>query len=133
APQTRFYNVGIKATFSLRILKKKEIMYKRILAYLVIIPVLLFVKGCSDVLSPAIENNTVLEEMYDDASYAEGFLSNAYNLMPDNGWVFTDVATDNAVTNETSNAFLEMASGQWTADNYPMNEWSDSRAGIQFV
>src|SRR5699024_10841065 len=108
-------------------------MYKRILAYLLIISVFFLVSGCSDVLSPANENNTGIEEMYDDASYAEGFLSNAYLLMPDNGWVFTDVATDNAVTNETSNAFLEMAAGQWTADNYPMNEWSDSRAGIQFA
>lgn len=108
-------------------------MYKRRLAYLMIIPVVILTGSCSDVLSPAPENNTGIEEMYEDASYAEGFLSNAYNLMPDNGWAFTDVATDNAVTNETSNDYLEMATGQWTAANYPMNEWSDSRAGIQFV
>ncbi|MDR8393360.1 RagB/SusD family nutrient uptake outer membrane protein [Aliifodinibius sp. S!AR15-10] len=108
-------------------------MYKRILVYLLLIPAVLLVSSCSDVLSPANENINELEDMYTDASYAEGFLSNAYNLMPGNGWTFTDVATDNAVTNDNSNAFRQMATGQWTADNYPLNEWSDSRAGIQFV
>jgi hypothetical protein len=100
---------------------------------LLLIPAVLLIGSCSDVLSPANENINELEDMYTDASYAEGFLSNAYNLMPGNGWTFTDVATDNAVTNDNSNAFRQMATGQWTADNYPLNEWSDSRAGIQFV
>ncbi len=107
-------------------------MYKPILAYLLIIPVLL-TSGCSDVLSPANENINGLEDMYDDASYAEGFLANAYNLLPSNGWTFTDVATDNAVTNNTDDNLRQMATGQWTADNNPLNEWTDSQAAIQYL
>ncbi|WP_340105926.1 RagB/SusD family nutrient uptake outer membrane protein [Rhodohalobacter sp. 8-1] len=108
-------------------------MYKRILAYLLFILVAVLIGSCSDVLSPANENINELEDMYNDASYAEGILANAYNLLPSNGWTFTDVATDNAVTNDNNAALRQMATGQWTADNYPLNQWQNSRAAIQYL
>jgi hypothetical protein len=107
-------------------------MYKKI-SYLFVLPAVLFISGCSDVLSPANENINEVEDMYDDASYAEGILVNAYTLLPGNGWTFTDVATDNAVSNDNSNTFRQMATGQWTADNNPVNEWKSSRAAIQYL
>jgi hypothetical protein len=46
---------------------------------------------------------------------------------------WTDVATDDAVTNLTNNAFLNMATGTWAADNNPMSQWAACRDGIQYV
>lgn len=108
-------------------------MYKRILAYLLFILVAVLIGSCSDVLSPGNQNINELENMNNNASYAEGILANAYNLLPNNGWTFTDVATDNAVTNDNNAALRQMATGQWTADNYPLNQWQNSRAAIQYL
>jgi hypothetical protein len=93
----------------------------------------LLIGSCSDVLSPSNQNINDLEDMYTNASYAEGVLANAYNLLPNNGWTFTDVATDNAVTNDNNNALRQMATGQWTADNNPLNLWENGRAAIQYL
>ncbi|REL24652.1 RagB/SusD family nutrient uptake outer membrane protein [Rhodohalobacter sp. SW132] len=108
-------------------------MYKRILLYLFFLLLAVLIASCSDVLSPGNQNINELDDMYTDATYAEGILANAYNLLPNNGWTFTDVATDNAVTNDNNAAFRQMANGQWAADNNPLNQWQNSRAAIQYL
>src|SRR5690554_5585812 len=100
-------------------------MHKKILQ-LFVLPVVLLAGGCSYVLSPANENINGIENMYNDPVYAEGILINAYTLLPGNGWTFSDVATDNAVSNDNSNAMRQMATGQWTADNNPLDQWKSS-------
>lgn len=107
-------------------------MHKKILQ-LFVLPVVLLAGGCSDVLSPANENINGIENMYNDPVYAEGILINAYTLLPGNGWTFSDVATDNAVSNDNSNAMRQMATGQWTADNNPLDQWKSSMAAIQYL
>ena len=45
----------------------------------------------------------------------------------------TDVATDDAVTNLKTSAYLNMATGTWASDNNPMSQWDNCKDGIQYV
>ena len=57
--------------------------------------------GCDDLFTPAIENNKQVSDGLEDPLYAEGILANAYTRNPYNSQSFNDVATDDAVTNQT--------------------------------
>jgi hypothetical protein len=89
--------------------------------------------GCEDLLEPADENNQTLEDIYDDAPFAEGLLMNAYAWLPTNGYSFNDVATDDAVTNDKFSGYLNMATGQWSAINNPVDQWYNSYTAIVYL
>lgn len=89
--------------------------------------------GCDDLFTPAIENNKSLEDGRTDPIYAEGILANAYTRNPYSSQSFNDVATDDAVTNQTNNSYLLMATGSWTSNNNPMNQWDGCKAAIQYL
>ena len=89
--------------------------------------------GCDDLFEPAIENNKALEDGRNDPVFAEGILANAYTRNPYNSQSFNDVATDDAVTNQTSDSYLLMATGSWTSNNNPMNQWDGCKAAIQYL
>lgn len=105
-------------------------MFKKIFPFLIFAVVFV---GCEDLIEPAKENNRGLDNMQDNASYAEGILLNGYTRVPTNSWSFTDVATDNAVTNNDDNDYRRMATGQWAADFNPMGQWQNCFAGIQYM
>ena len=50
--------------------------------------------SCDDLFEPAIENNLGIDYMYQNASYAEGVLGNAYTRIPCGSFPFSEVATD---------------------------------------
>ena len=79
--------------------------------------------SCDDLLDPAIENNLGVDYMYKNPQYAEGVLANAYTYMVVDGYSFSEMATDDAVSNQPSNGYRNMAAGTWTASNNPMNVW----------
>lgn len=89
--------------------------------------------SCDDLLKPAPENFKDVEQMYDDAKYAQGFLVNVYRCIPgyyDN----TEYATDDAVVNQTSNTFRTMATGGWTASSSSsVNQWKNCYSSIQYI
>ncbi|MBS0027196.1 RagB/SusD family nutrient uptake outer membrane protein [Chitinophaga sp. 22321] len=92
--------------------------------------------GCKDLLVPEIENNRDLNGVNyppNDAGLPFGILLNGYNRIPTNSWSFNDVATDDAVTNDQNNGFLKIANGQWTANNNPLNQWTNAYAAIQYL
>ena len=89
--------------------------------------------GCDDLFTPAIENNKQLSDGLNDPLYAEGVLANAYTRNPYNSQSFNDVATDDAVTNQTSNTYLKMATGSWTSNNNPMDQWGSCKAAIHYI
>ena len=91
------------------------------------------ITGCDDLIEPAIENNRSLDDMYAEAEYAQGILLNAYTRLPNNGYSFDDVATDDAVSNLNGNSYREVATGQWTAQNNPFDQWRNARAAIQYI
>ncbi|RJE75427.1 RagB/SusD family nutrient uptake outer membrane protein [Reichenbachiella sp. MSK19-1] len=105
-------------------------MNKNILIYLAIIFVLV---GCDDLIEPAIENNRGLEEGFNEPRFAHGLLQNGYGRIPTIGNDLSDMATDNAVSNDQDDNFYALGTGQWAANNNPMEQWSNSRAAIQYL
>lgn len=105
-------------------------MNKRLLIFL---SALIIFTSCDDLLEPAIENNRGLEEMYEEAEFAQGILLNGYTRLPNNGWSFNDVATDDAVSNDNNNGYLKIATGQWTSNFNPADQWRNAKAAIQYL
>jgi hypothetical protein len=105
-------------------------MNKRIL---IVLSVIFMTISCDDLIEPAIENNRGLEDMYAEAAYAQGILLNAYTRLPGNGWSFSDVATDDAVSNDVSNNFRKVATGQWASNFNPLDQYTNSKAAIQYL
>ena len=105
---------------------------RNILLYLV---GLLAFCSCNDMFEPADENNRQLEDMTEESKYAHGLLIYAYSRLPYITTCQTDVATDDAVTNQTTSAYLLMAStpDKWAADYNPMSVWDECKDGIQYA
>jgi hypothetical protein len=97
--------------------------------------------SCKKDLSPLDDNHRTLEDIYGDAGYAEGLLLNAYTRLPGNGpnpgagvfYSFSEVATDDAVTNDKFSPFLNMATGSWSAANNPVDQWNTSYTAISYL
>ena len=94
---------------------------------------LLALCSCQDMFEPADENNRQEDAMYEEAKYADGLLMYGYGRLPYLTTTQTDIATDDAVTNNTSSAYLNMATGTWASDNNPMSQWDNCKDGIQYV
>lgn len=88
--------------------------------------------ACDDVFEPAPENNLPLDFLESNSNYAEGLLGVAYIYLPNGSFPFSEVATDDAVSNDANNGYRVMASGRWTAQNNPINRWDGCRAAIQY-
>ena len=95
--------------------------------------VLLTMCSCQDMFEPADENNRQEDAMYEESKYAAGLLMYGYSRLPYSTSTETDVATDDAVTNNTNSNFLNMATGTWAADNNPMSQWDKCKDGIQYL
>ena len=89
--------------------------------------------GCKKNLTPEFDNHRTLEGIYPDAGYAEGVLLNAYTRLPTNSYSFSEVATDDAVTNDKVSPFVTMATGSWSAVNNPVEQWSNSYTAINYI
>ncbi len=90
--------------------------------------------ACEDLFEPEPENNKELSDMYNDPDYAMGILGNTYVLVP---YVYqaipqSDVATDDAVSNDFTNDYLKMATGSWTAASSAVSQWQTRRNAIQY-
>lgn len=103
---------------------------RNIIALVVVLPLL---AGCQDFFSPPLENNREKDDIYNDPSFAQGILGYAYAMLPYSNTSVTDVATDDAVTNDRGNSYLSMATGSWAVLNNPMTRWQSGRAAIQYV
>jgi hypothetical protein len=108
-------------------------MITKVLKYTVLSLGLTFVlTSCDDLVEPALENQKDLDALEKEALSVQRLLTNAYAMLPayyDN----SDYATDDAVTNQKSDAYLRIATGGWTADNTTLSVWSSSYAAIQYV
>lgn len=89
--------------------------------------------GCADLFEPAKQNFKDLDQMETEPDFAMGFLTKAYSAISD-AYTNSEYATDDAVTNANSDNYKTMATGGWTSTSYnPLEEWSRSYAGIQYV
>ena len=89
--------------------------------------------SCEDLFEPADENLKDVSSMYGDASYAQGIMGNAYILLPYSNSPQTDLATDDAVSNDQTNSYLQMATGAWTSENDPTSQWKNRLNAIQYI
>lgn len=93
---------------------------------------LLITTGCDDFLTPDKDNIYTESEIIRDPSMAEGVLLNAYSNVP-NSTGFSEVATDDAVSNNNSNNYRLAANGEWKSTNNPFNVWSGSYTNIAYT
>ncbi len=89
--------------------------------------------SCDDMFEPADENTRQEDAMYEESDYAHGLLIYGYDRLPYMTTTQTDVATDDAVTNQKNSNYLNMATGTWASDNDPMSQWDACKDGIQYV
>jgi starch-binding outer membrane protein, SusD/RagB family len=101
--------------------------------YIILLTIAMVFTGCEDLLEPADDNHWTLQDIYEDPAFAEGLLMNAYTRLPTNNYSFNDVATDDAVTNDKFSGFLQMATGQWSSINNPMDQWNNSFTAIMYI
>lgn len=102
---------------------------------------LILFSSCQDMFTPADENTRQEDAMYVESEYANGLLMYGYSRLfngtftdPYMTTTTTDVATDDAVSNQEINDFKTMAStGAWTANTDPMSMWNGCKDGIQYV
>ena len=93
--------------------------------------------SCDDLFEPAIENHKLPVELEHMPAWATGLLGHAYISNPLGqdavGWTWTEVATDDAVSNDVDNSYRSMAAGSWRADRNPMDNWQYLRASWQYI
>ena len=89
--------------------------------------------ACEDMFEHAQENNRGIEEMFSDPNYASGLLGYGYAMLPYDNSSVSDVATDDAVTNDLTSNYSKMALGAWSSSNNPMEQWQARRATIQYL
>lgn len=102
---------------------------KKILILLTVV----LLAGCDDLFTPAIDNNKSKEAAYNEPAFAQGLLGNAYTHFPYSSQSFEDVATDDAVSNQSNNGYSKMATGSWSAYNNPMGQWGSCKTAIQYI
>lgn len=92
----------------------------------------LTLSSCADLFEPAIENKQDLSQMFKDKEFARGILGSAYLQLPYNSTSVSDVATDDAVSNDNTNNYMKMATGAWASNNDPMSQWQGRYNAIQY-
>ncbi|MBR3472873.1 MAG: RagB/SusD family nutrient uptake outer membrane protein [Prevotella sp.] len=71
--------------------------------------------------------------MTEESMYAHGLLMHGYECLPYITTTQTDIATDDAVSNQTGTNLVNMATGSWASDYNPMSQWDKCKEGIQYV
>ncbi len=89
--------------------------------------------ACEGLFEPALENVKGEDQMFTHPNSAMGILGYAYAMLPFETKSTTDVATDDAVTNDSGSAYRTMAQGSWTANNDPVSQWQARKATIQYI
>jgi starch-binding outer membrane protein, SusD/RagB family len=89
--------------------------------------------SCEKFLEPGRYNDLYEANIYGDATYTEGLLMTAYNGLPNDYYFYSDVATDDAVTNVKDSQYKRMATGEWSSQFYPGSPWSSAYSAIFYI
>ncbi|ULB34755.1 RagB/SusD family nutrient uptake outer membrane protein [Proteiniphilum propionicum] len=89
--------------------------------------------SCENIFEAEDENLGTMDRIYQNPAFAEGLLMTAYIKLPTNGLSFNDLATDDAVSNDESNGYRRMATGQWSAQYNPASLWDSSISAIFYL
>jgi len=101
--------------------------------YFILLILLIQFSSCESLLEPEDENLTTEKRLTQDPSLGEGLLMTAYIKLPTNTLSFNDVATDDAVSNDRTNAYRRMATGEWSALYNPVSEWIRCNSAIMYL
>mgnify|MGYP002853801934 CR=1 FL=1 len=107
---------------------RKQIIHYSLFA----IPLSMMLTSCDDLFEPALENNQDIDQMYNLPEFARGIIDNAFLALPYAGSPSTDVATDDAVSNDNDNNYKKMATGSWASNMNPVSQWDDRFHAIQY-
>lgn len=102
-----------------------------IFSLLLVLPLLF--GACEVILEPENDNHSTVDRIYQDPGFAEGLLLTAYMKVPTNTVGASDVATDDAVTNDKLNNYLRMATGEWSSLFNPVNQWDNCNSAILYL
>jgi hypothetical protein len=108
-------------------------MKKRTISLMTVTAVLLSAVSCEKYLEPRPDNSLTESQILAIPAYAEGLLLNAYRAMASTESFDLDVITDDAVTNDPSSAFRQMATGAWTSANNPTSQWAVAYKEIYYA
>ncbi|SHN28573.1 Starch-binding associating with outer membrane [Cyclobacterium lianum] len=89
--------------------------------------------SCTDLIDPALENIQNKERLRERPDMVQGLLLNAYLRIPTNSFSFSEVATDDAVTNDLTSGLLNVATGQWASNYNPLEQWTNAQSAIQYL
>lgn len=89
--------------------------------------------SCENPFEPEPTTRLNLKEIIANPVYAEGLLSYAYAQNPELSYRLDEVATDDAVSNQTTNAYLRMATGGWTSLYNPQDMWTRGYKAIMNI
>lgn len=110
---------------------------KNIITFVALVTTL---SACADLFDPSLENVRTEEQMFEHPKYALGVLGYAYSIMPYETTSTTDIATDDAVTNNLSTdesqsevAIRMMSLGTWASNDDPVSQWQARKATIQYI
>ena len=96
----------------------------RILFALALIAALAVTAGCDDPFNPEENFRMNKGQVISRPQYAEGLLDYAYTQLPYRTFRFDEVATDDAVSNQTSNSYRAMATGAWSSLSNAQDMWT---------
>jgi hypothetical protein len=107
----------------------------RLLKIFSILLILLLSHGGCELLEPEQDFHQTFDRIYEvqDPEYAQGVLSSAYVRMPVNSLGASDIATDDAVTNNKLDSYLRMATGEWSAIYNPVSNWDNNLLAILYI
>ncbi len=88
--------------------------------------------ACDDVFTPAVENFKDFEQIDSDPNFAAGFLTTTYRALP-GYYDGSDVATDDAVSNDKNNSWMKMATASWTSSSNPTDKWGSCLGAVQYL
>lgn len=106
-------------------------MRKYIKIFLVILGVGLL--SCEKLIEPKSDNILSEDQLLSNPIHAEGILLKAYTSLPDDYTFATDVASDDAVSNDPTSVFRSMAVGNWRASNNAISQWTSAYENIFYI
>lgn len=99
----------------------------------ILIGIVIFLFSACQMLEPENDNYNTAERLLEDPTFAEGLLLRAYTFVPTNSYSFDDVATDNAVSSDKFNSYLRMATGEWSSQFNPQDQWTNANRAIMNI
>lgn len=106
-------------------------MRKYFKLFLIILSLSLF--SCEDFIAPKEDNILTEDQLLSNPIYAEGLLLKAYTALPDEYTFATDVASDDAVSNDPTSIYRSMAVGSWRATNNAISQWNYAYENIYYI